>query len=204
VGHSAKLAATIGDLRHLAVRIIAVRVRHATVMQDVQMPLETSRPTFLSNFTFKQYIDLLDDLEKDGPRGAVLLGHAVLESAMRDLLISRMLPLNRREDDALFGGYGPLSTMAARISVARAFNIITKEARQNLDTIRQIRNCFAHTDRRIDFDDPKVVALCEKLAIPTRLPKDAASRRKLYVEIVRSTLTYIVSHVSPDAASGAR
>ena len=168
------------------------------------MPSEPSRPSRVSSLTFGQFIDILDDLEKDGPRGAVLLGHALLESAMRDLLVSRMMPLSKREDDALFGGYGPLSTMAARISVARAFNIISKEARQNLDTIRQIRNRFAHTDRRIDFDDPKVVALCEKLAIQTRLPKDATARRKLYVEMVRSTLTYIVAHVSSDAASGGR
>ena len=146
--------------------------------------------------TFKQLIEVIDDLEKDGPRGAALLGHALLESAMRSLLISRMMPLGKREEDALFSGYGPLSTMAARISVARAFNIISEEARQNLDTIRRIRNRFAHTDERIDFDDPKIVALCEKLAIPTRLPKDAVARRRLFVDMVRLTLTYVESHVT--------
>jgi hypothetical protein len=150
----------------------------------------------LPNPTFKQYIDILDDLEKDGPRDAVLLGHALLESAMRDLLVSRMLPLSKREDDALFEDHGQLSTMAARVSVARAFDIISKEARRNLDTLRRIRNRFARTDRKIDFDDPEVVALCGKLyTIPARRPKDAAATRKLYVDWVRTTHTYIRSHV---------
>ena len=33
----------------------------------------------LSGLTFIQFIDILDDLEKDGPGGAALLGHVLLK-----------------------------------------------------------------------------------------------------------------------------
>jgi hypothetical protein len=46
---------------------------------------------------------------------------------------------------------GPASTFSAKILICYAFGLINKDAFDDLNKIRKIRNKFAHTSEKVDF-----------------------------------------------------
>lgn len=164
------------------------------------MASDQPKPPFLSGLTFDEFTDVMDELENDGPRGAVLLGSSLLDSLMKRILISRMQSLTRDEEDRLFGGLGPLATMNSRVAIAHAFGIISKETKRHLDTIRKLRNRFGHIEKKIDFDDVEVAAACQSLARLLREePKTAEERRDAYSRVVKLLVVHLTEVISPHA-----
>ena len=160
---------------------------------------DPSKPSYLSGLSFDEFVDVLDELENDGPRGAVLLGSALLDDILKRLLLSRMIALTKDEDERLFGGMGPLATMSARVAVIYAFGLITKQTKGDLDRIRKIRNCFGHTGKKIDFDDPEIIPHCKALALSDEDPKTADERRKVYIRVIKALVVHLTGVISPDA-----
>lgn len=56
-----------------------------------------------------------------------------------------MRALSNNMAERIFDGYGPLSTFSAKIDVAFALDLIDADVHRDLRTIKDIRNCFAHT-----------------------------------------------------------
>jgi hypothetical protein len=61
---------------------------------------------------------------------------------------------------------GPLGTFAAKIKMGHALGIYPKAIRNELDTIRVIRNAFAHSWEQLDFSSEAIVNGCDVLRIP--------------------------------------
>lgn len=57
----------------------------------------------------------------------------------------------------------PLGTFSARIRAARGFGIIGPLAESHMDSIRLIRNQFAHSPLRLDFTNEAIAAEIDKL-----------------------------------------
>jgi DNA-binding MltR family transcriptional regulator len=164
------------------------------------MASDPSEPSYLAGLTFDELVDVLDELENDGPRGAVLLGCSLLDNIIKRILLSRMIQLTNDEDDRLFGGLGPLAGMSSRVAIAYAFGFIDKETKRHLDTIRKLRNRFGHAEKKIDFDDPEAVACCRSLArLVGEEPKTAQERRNVYVHAVRLLIANLPSVINPEA-----
>ena len=80
-------------------------------------------------------------------RGAILVGAARIDTALEGLLKSVMLP-GSPKDDNLFKPERPLGTFSAKIALAARLSLIEKPVEKAIQTIRKIRNDFAHS-----FDD---------------------------------------------------
>jgi DNA-binding MltR family transcriptional regulator len=156
---------------------------------------DPKKPSYLSGLAFDEFVEVLDELEKDGPRGAVLIGHALLENLMMRVLQSRMIDLSKDEQDRLFGGIGPLASMGSRVRIAYAFGIIGKPARDSLNRLRELRNLFAHSGHKIGFDHPRVVEICRSL-IPDE--KDTEPRR-VFISALKALIVHLTDTISPDA-----
>jgi DNA-binding MltR family transcriptional regulator len=161
-------------------------------------PTDPPAAKHLTNLTYDEFLGVLEELDKNGARGAVLVAHALLENILRRVLLSKMIPISRDEEDRLFGGMGPFSSMGARVATAYALGLITKQVRRDLDTVRKVRNRFAHTGKKIDFDDPEVVDLCGALASEIN-PANADERRVLFVSVIKALTVHLVGIISPDA-----
>lgn len=61
---------------------------------------------------------------------------------------------------------GALGELMAKADLAYCLGLITKHDRQNVETIAQIRNRFAHLIDDISFADPEVERLCDELDSP--------------------------------------
>src|SRR6185295_5813555 len=70
----------------------------------------------------------------------------------------------RYSNNELLGSTGPLGTFAAQILLAHALDWISYDVWSDLDTVRTIRNDFAHSfDHELSFSDQSVSDRCRNL-----------------------------------------
>src|SRR3546814_18587191 len=66
----------------------------------------------------------------------------------------------------LTGDGGPLGSFSNKILAAYAFGIITDVIKSNIETVRHIRNAFAHTMAPLTFSHAAIVTSLEKSTLP--------------------------------------
>lgn len=97
------------------------------------------------------------ELEEQTDRGLAIIATALLEHHLAVAIEARLLPLSSKLKDNLFGSRGTLSGFQSKIDMGFALGLYTKDAHRELDTIRKIRNRFAHTPIALSFhDDPEL------------------------------------------------
>ena len=95
--------------------------------------------------------------------GAALVGVAIVDQQLEDALLLKMRALNRELRDRLFTGYGPLSSLSAKIDVAFALQLLDSISYDRVTTARRIRNLFAHGDEWLSFESAEIAAMLSKL-----------------------------------------
>jgi DNA-binding MltR family transcriptional regulator len=142
----------------------------------------------LFNILFRS-VDPSEQLGAFLSRTIALVSTAFLEHALEKAILTHMPkdiePATRKE---LFEGEsGPLGTFSSKIILARGLGIVDKKEREDLDTIRIIRNSFAHSMTHFEFSNAAVERLCIALNFgdsPFARKKDAKSRFVLAVAIL--------------------
>lgn len=76
----------------------------------------------------------------------------LVEDSLREILAAN-LPCS---DNELFADRGLLSTIDSRCRLAYAMGLIDKDAKDDLDTIRQLRNAAAHALSDFSFEEPAI------------------------------------------------
>ena len=131
-------------------------------------------------------------------RAEALIGASYIEKALEEAIKTKLQPkIDDPDFDYLFNenNNGPLSTFSAKIRIAYALKIIDEPARHDLDTIRELRNHFAHSLGDVGFSTPAVVALCDSLCTGDRRSllemtvdfdqrREAPRARNLYVQCI--------------------
>ena len=109
----------------------------------------------------KEYFRLL---RKETDRGCAMIVAAHLDEKLGELLRHSMIPDESyaKEISRFFGPDEPLG-FAARIKLAHYLNLTSKQVRQDLDTIRKIRNDFAHKLEFEDFNTSSIKDRCLNL-----------------------------------------
>ena len=93
----------------------------------------------------------LQMLEERG-RGAVLVGVARVDEALERLLQAVMAPDTER-DDRLFRPDAPLGSLGAKVALARRLGLIDEAVERSLQTLRRVRNAFAHSTASASLAD---------------------------------------------------
>lgn len=80
-------------------------------------------------------------------RACVLVGAALLDQKLGECLVAHMrADLTTDEVAQLFSRENsPLSSLSSKTALAHSLEILDREQRDQLDTIRRIRNAFAHS-----------------------------------------------------------
>lgn len=111
----------------------------------------------ISDIDFEALFGRLDE-EKD--TGCAILGAVILDARLEDLYRTKLVC----SKDELLKGMGPLSSFSSRITLGRALNWFDDNIRSDLDTIRDIRNDFAHGfDHKLSFLTQSVDMRCKNL-----------------------------------------
>lgn len=116
--------------------------------------------------------DIIHEIQNQSDRGAALVLAAVVETSLGRAIRTRLVHFNNVED--IFTKEGaPLGTFSAKTQMARALGVIGPESHRHLDAIRHIRNQFAHSALKIDFQTKAIAARCTNL-LPDDTPEIGA------------------------------
>jgi mannitol operon repressor len=108
------------------------------------------------------FMSYLRELQKETPRGAVIISGVVLAEQLGKTL-EHYLTDHKEVKKLLDGGVSaPLGSFSARILMAFGLRLIDEKEYRNLQIIRKIRNHFAH-NLHASFDDQEVKSWCDSL-----------------------------------------
>jgi DNA-binding MltR family transcriptional regulator len=107
-------------------------------------------PTFPSEEAIKRSLALVKELNGQTDRGVAIVGVAWIEEALV-AAVHAFLEKNEKAWDRLFSKSGPLSSLSAKIDLARLIAMTSDAIHSDLHILRGIRNEFAHSV--LDKDD---------------------------------------------------
>ena len=138
---------------------------------------------------------VIEELQHESDRGVALLGAAYLDTALKSLLEASFAGGKTVIDKLLNNPNAPLGTFSSRIAIAYGLGHIGVNYFQTLESIREIRNYFAHFRRRLSFEDPEIRKLIEtNLKLPYILPypaPDLSLMRNRYIWTTAMILNYL-------------
>lgn len=132
-----------------------------------------------NNPYLENYRTFEKELENNSDRGTVLICTSILDAQLEKLLKSFLIS-NKKIDEELFKPTQALGNSSAKINMSYYLGLITKTEKNNLNSIRKIRNIFAHQINQLSFDDPRILGLCNNLIIPKNsyFPSNIPSPKK--------------------------
>jgi hypothetical protein len=154
----------------------------------------------------RQYATGAPDVQTADRSAALVLG-AILEQGLELSILSHCVfgwntPEAEAEQKKLFGaGEDAPMTFAIKTRIAYALGVYGPDTKDDLDTIRHIRNFFAHDKGHLTFDDEDVSGLCKQLKWIERYPwggvagEKPASARAQYVETIQYLYAFLATGV---------
>lgn len=118
---------------------------------------------------FEEFRAFRSALTDESDRGCALFAAAYLDAALEGLFRASLLE-NKKIDEELFEGNSPIASFSGRIRIAYYFGLISAELRADLETIRKIRNDFAHDATILSFDTQSIADRCRNLGFSHHEP----------------------------------
>ncbi|MDB5321342.1 MAG: putative mannitol operon repressor [Phycisphaerales bacterium] len=91
-----------------------------------------------------------------------MVGAAYVDDLLAGMLRSYLVD-DAKLVDALLESQGPLGTFSSRINLVYALGLIRDDQLADLNTLRKIRNEFAHSHKALSFDVQPICDLCDNL-----------------------------------------
>ena len=135
------------------------------------MNVESSESSDLENFEHFDIKAMLESAQQRATKENADRNHAIvagvdLEEALGELLLNFMVD-DKSSRDLI---HSALRNFATRINNAYSLGLISRDEFDDLHTIREIRNYFAHGKRGCTFTDKNVTNLCDQLKTPRKNP----------------------------------
>src|ERR1700747_15771 len=93
---------------------------------------------------------------------AITFLEQILENCLNVKFDSKLTKTERAE---LFSGYGALSTFSSKILIGYALNLFSKEAKNDLNKLKFIRNEAAHRTNEFSFSLEVISRTCSQLQL---------------------------------------
>jgi DNA-binding MltR family transcriptional regulator len=135
-------------------------------------------------------------LQSETERGLATTAAAILDHLLARLIEGFLINDPLATKKLLRGPFSPLGSFAARTAAAYSLGLISEEERDDLDTIRDIRNEFAHKPTSPSFSDKTIARKVKNLKIPKIVPSEiqnwaTASLERLFTDTVSMLSTFI-------------
>lgn len=104
---------------------------------------------------------LLDEINRESPRGKVLVSASLLDDHLGEIIAARLVA-HFAINKLITGFNAPLGTFSARITGALALGVISEDEYHDLEIIRAVRNHFAH-QLKASFADDSIKDRCGNL-----------------------------------------
>ena len=102
------------------------------------------------------------------PLEMAILAQAIIEHELETLLRAKF----KKKDDStwtrLTNHGAPLGTFSNKLIAGFAFGLYDEITLRNMNTVREIRNVFAHSKRLITFSEPAIVRALKEVSLPEK------------------------------------
>ena len=122
-----------------------------------RQPLEVTHPHLAEFSAF------LPELNKESDRGLVMIAMSFVDELMRRTLLAFLLE-GDTSSSLVEGFNAPLGSLATRCAAAFALGLISERELKEADTLRKIRNQFAH-HVHVSFENQSIGNLCKNLTM---------------------------------------
>jgi DNA-binding MltR family transcriptional regulator len=148
-------------------------------------------------FWHKEHLEqIMAELDNETDRGVALFSASILDQVLQEILAAFFV--NTSTSKELFRYPQPLSSFSARQNLCLALGLISKQEYQECDTIRKIRNEFAHASSySMSFENEKISNLCKSLQA-FRLKYDERVKFDLIISINRLAFMFSVTVLHTD------
>jgi hypothetical protein len=124
---------------------------------------------------------LIEDKQVGSDYAVAIISASLVERALETAIVSRFVPLSKEDRDGLFEFGYPLGDFAARIRFGAALGLYGADTFDDLQTIRGVRNQFAHSPTMREFSEPAIADVCSRFKVldyvfgrePDRNPSDS-------------------------------
>jgi len=139
-------------------------------------------------------------------RSSALIGCALVDTTLVSAIATRLVAMTEREFEAFFySSEGPCASFAARIKLGKAIGIYGQKVTTMLDSIRRVRNAFAHCVKPLRFDNGLICNECAKLPdaklgkLFNSLPKALNPERERYIAVCLNLVIILEDHAKRHA-----
>jgi DNA-binding MltR family transcriptional regulator len=143
------------------------------------------KPHFTMWELFHDRFKAAEAFERESDRAVALITAEYLNLGL-ELLLRKCLIAKTKVVDEFFGFDRPLGTFSARIKMGYCLGHMSDHSFKDLNTIRDIRNDFAHSRETISFSTQSINDRCLSLRIPMItagwVQPDFSSSRIRYIE----------------------
>ncbi|MDD5468249.1 MAG: MltR family transcriptional regulator [Anaerolineales bacterium] len=153
-----------------------------------------SSPWF--SVTHEDFAAWSQQLQAETDRGLATAAAAILDHMLARLIECFLVDDPQATERLLGKPFSPLGTFAARTAAAYSLGLISSDERDDLDSIRNIRNDFAHQPTSPAFSDESIAKNVRKLKMPKLMPKVPSGPfekppRELFIMAVTMLQTFI-------------
>ena len=107
-------------------------------------------------FDLSDAIPVFKKLVKETDTGIAIISAAYIDECLKALLGLHVDTSSRQIFNKIFDFSGPLGTFSSRIDLAFGFNFISKQTHQRINSIKNIRNEFAHNPFGVSFNTTEI------------------------------------------------
>ena len=124
---------------------------------------------------FDAVLRLGAEFKKESDRGAVLVAAAMLEEALRELLLAHLVPSTSSTDLLFEGTNAPLNAFSSKIDMSFRLGLVSDRFCRDLHVVRRMRNDVAHRATGCTFEDAslrdRALALTKSYGLFERSPE---------------------------------
>lgn len=128
-----------------------------------------------------EFLTLRTELTKESDRGCVLLASSHLD-LMLERLLNHKLVGSKKMKKQMFEFNGPLGTFSSKIIMSYSLGLLPKLAQQDIQTIRKIRNDFAHTIKNASFENESIKYFCDNFSY--NISEELTPSREKFMNVV--------------------
>ena len=108
------------------------------------------------DFNMSDAMTVFRKLVEETDTGIAIVSAAYIDDCLKNLFSLHIDKSSRKIFDEIFDFNGPLGTLSSRINLAFGLSFISKETHQSLNSIRKIRNEFAHSPYGVSFNTEEI------------------------------------------------
>jgi len=139
----------------------------------------------LAAVRMKQHLRYVTELNNQTDRGAVLVGSAYLETKLEELLGSGLASNQTIFSALVRERTAPLRGFWAKIELSYLLGLVGKDVRDSLNTIRNLRNDFAHSYESMTFESREVRSKIKGLPCRGRAQCEGKTPRWVFMHCIR-------------------